>query len=70
MTVIGPVPSKDMQTPPPPLSKSHIYMKYAYSAEMNEKLCIRFLVFELWLIAFTIYGETPSVPPTKNKSYS
>ena len=39
------------------LRSGHIYMKDAHSAESNEKssiIFLRFLVFELWLIAFTI----------------
>ena len=44
-----------------------IYMMDAECAETNEKSNFRFLFFELWLIAFTIYGDTPGVPPTKKK---
>ena len=40
-----------------------MYMKDAYSAESNEKSISKFLVFELWLIVFTIYGDTPGVNP-------
>ena len=61
-----------MQTPPP-LRSGHIYMKDAHSAESNEKSYIRFfwfLVFELWLIEFTIYDDTLGVPPTKTKKLS
>ena len=36
-----------MCRPPPPLRNGHIYMKDAYSAESNEKLYFRFLVFEM-----------------------
>ena len=38
-----------------------IFMKDAHSAESNENAffrLIRFLFFELWLILFTIYGDT------------
>ena len=48
--IYGPVPSKDMQTPPPLLRSGHLCIKDAQSAETDEKLCIRFfrfLVFEL-----------------------
>ena len=41
---------------PPFLRSGPIYMKDAHSAELNEKSHFRF--FELWLIAFTIYGDT------------
>ena len=47
-------------------------MKDARSAESNEKSYFRFfrfLFFELWLIVFTIYGDTQSVPPTKKKLF-
>ena len=47
----------------------HIYMKDVHSAESNEKSYFRFLFFELWLIVFTIYGDT-SAPPTKKQSCS
>ena len=60
---------KDMQTGIYPILRiSHINMKDAHSAEANEKSYfsfVLFLFFELWLIVFTIYGDTPSVPPTK-----
>ena len=42
-------------------------MKDAECAETNEKSYIRFfqfLFFELRMILFKIYGDTPSVPPT------
>ena len=45
-------------------------MKDAHSAESNEKLFLRFLFFELWLIVFIICGDTSgfsSVPPIKKK---
>ena len=48
-------------------------MKDAHSAELNEKSIFRFLFFELWLIVFTIYGDTPgfsSVSPTEQKNLS
>ena len=75
---IAPVTSKDMHTPPPFLKSGHIYMKDAYhctylsckyahfwgSAESTEKSYFRFLFFELWLIVFVIYCDTPRVPPT------
>ena len=49
-------PTKDMQAPLlPPLRSGHIDMKDAECAEKNEKLIFRFLLFELWLIVFTIY---------------
>ena len=62
----GPVPSKDILNPSP-LSSGHIYMKDAHSSEFDEKSyfrSFRFLVFELWLIVFAIYDDTPGVPPT------
>ena len=59
----GPVPCKDPS--PPPLRSGHIHMKDAHSAESNEKSYFRFLFFQLWLIVFTINGDTPGVPPTK-----
>ena len=66
---IGFFPTKDMQNPPhTPLRSGHIYMKDAHSAESNEKSIFRFLFFELWLIVFTIHGDTPgfsSVSPTQ-----
>ena len=40
---IGPVPIKDMQTPP--LRNGHIYMKDAQCAETIEESTFRFLVF-------------------------
>ena len=60
-------PIKDVQIPPPPLKSGHIYMKDGLSAESNEKSYFIFLFFELWVIVFTIYGNTPGVPPTKKK---
>ena len=45
-SVLDPVPSKDMQTPP--LRSGHIFRKDALCAEMNEKSIFRFLFFELW----------------------
>ena len=56
--------------PPSSLRSGHIYMKDAHSVESIEKLYIRFFrfsFFKLWLIAFTIYDDTPGVPPTKIK---
>ena len=47
VSLLGPVPSKDMHTP---LKSGPFFMKDAHSAESNEKSCIRFfrfLVFEL-----------------------
>ena len=45
----------------------------AHSAQSNKKSCFkffRFLIFELWLIVFTNYGDTPGVPSTtKNKVF-
>ena len=38
---MGPVPSKDMQTPPP-ISFAPIFMKYVHSADSNEKLIFIF----------------------------
>ena len=66
-----PVPSKDMHSAylPPLFRRGHIYMKETHSAESNEKSCIRFLYFELWLIVFTIYGGTTSVSLTKKKVF-
>ena len=43
-------------------------MKNTHIAESNGKSYFRFsrfLFFKLWQIAFTIYGDTPGVPPTK-----
>ena len=40
---------------------------HAYIAKLNEKSYVKFLFFQLWLIAFKIYGDTPGVPPTKNE---
>ena len=45
-------------------------MKDAHSAESNEKSYFRFVFPVLWLIAFTIYGDTPCVPPTNENSCS
>ena len=48
-----------MQTPSS-IRSGHTYMKDAHSADLYEKSYIRFfrfLVFELWLMAFTIYGD-------------
>ena len=64
-------PTNDMQAPSP-LRSGNICMKDAHSAESNEKSIFRFLFFELWLIVFTIYGESPGcscVSPTKKKSF-
>ena len=69
MEFTGPVPSKDMQTPPPPLRSGHIYMEDAHSAASNEKSYFRFSFFELWLIVFKTYDDTPGVPPTKKELY-
>ena len=54
---------------PPTLRSSHIYMKDAHSAESYEKSHFRFSFFELWLILLTIYGYSPSEPPTKKKLF-
>ena len=48
-----------MEMPPLRLRIDFIYMKDAHSAGPNEKLIFQFLFFELWLIVFTIYGDTP-----------
>ena len=45
-------------------------MKDAHCAEPSEKSIFLFLFFELWLIVFTIYGDTPDMPPTKKKVHS
>ena len=53
------VPSKDMQTGPPPRIVP-ICMKDTHNAESNEKSIfrsMRFFSFELWLIVFTIYEK-------------
>ena len=49
-----------MQTPP--LGSSDIYMKDTHCVEPNEKSIFRFLFSELWLILFTIFGDTPEFP--------
>ena len=56
VTSFGPVPSIDMQTCHFLLSFAPISMKDAHSTESNKKSIFRFLFFELWLIAFPIYG--------------
>ena len=59
-----------MQTPL--LRNGQILMKDAHSAESNENCIFRFLFFKIWLIVFTIYGDTPgfsSVSPTKKKTF-
>ena len=62
---------KDMQTPTS--QRGHIYMKDAHCGETNEKSIfqvLRCLFFELWLILFAIFGDTPefqSMLPTKKK---
>ena len=43
--IMGPVPTRDMQTPPPRFDP--VFMKDAEYAETNEKLIFRFLFFEL-----------------------
>ena len=53
--ILGPIPGKDMQTPS--LSFASIFMENAYSAESNEKSMLRFLLFDLWLIVFTIFQK-------------
>ena len=59
----SPVPSKDMQTPslPSPFRIGPILMIDAHNAESNEKINVRFSSFDLWLIIYTIYDNTPSV---------
>ena len=37
-------------------------MKDAHYAKTNEKSISRFAFFELWLIAFTIFGDSPEFP--------
>ena len=57
---------------PSPLRSGHIYMKDSHSAESNEKSyfrLFRFLVFELCMIVFTIYGDPPGMPSTKKKFF-
>ena len=52
---IEPIPTTDMQTPPPPLRNGYICMKDAQCAETNEKLIfpfLRFLGFEIWSILY------------------
>ena len=64
--------SKDIQTPPPP-PPSPIFIKNAHIAESNEKSYFRFfrfIFFELWLITFTIYGDTPVTVFTKIPCYA
>ena len=59
-TYFGPVPSKDMQTRAHPLSYAPIFLKDGLIAELNEKSILRFflfLIFQLWLIVFTIYQK-------------
>ena len=64
----GSSPTNDMQILPHKIAP--ISMIDEHIAESNEKLIYRFflfLFFELWLIVFTIYGDTPefsSVSPT------
>ena len=54
-----------MENPlPPHLRSGHIYIE---DAQSNEKSYIRFLFFELWLIAFEIYGHTRCTPDQKEK---
>ena len=57
-----------MQTPP--LKSDENFMKDAESDEKSYFKFFRFIAFELWLIVFTIYGDTPSVRRTKKKSCS
>ena len=49
----NPAPIKDMQTS---LRSGYIYMEDAHCTETNENRIYQFLFFELWLIAFTIFG--------------
>ena len=51
----------------PFLSFAPLFMIDAHSAESNGKSIFLFLFFELWLIVYTIYGDTPSLAPTKKK---
>ena len=59
--LLGPVPSKDTQTPPSPaptLRNYPIFMKDAVGAETNEKSIFRFVLsifLELWSILFIIF---------------
>ena len=64
--MMGPVPSKDMQTPPH-TSFAPIFMKDTQSTESNDKSNFRFLFFELWLIVSTIYKQTKNLG--KNTPY-
>ena len=50
-------PSKDMQTSP--LRSGIIYMEDTHSVESNEKSIFPFLFYELCLIVFKMYGDTP-----------
>ena len=45
-------------------------LELVISKEKSNLRFFRFLFFEIWLITFTIYGDTPGVPPTKKKSCS
>ena len=49
----------NMQAPVPfYLRSGHIYMKDSYYVDPNGKSNFRFLFFELWLLVFTIFGDT------------
>ena len=66
---ISPVPRKDMQTPLSPYPEVAIFtwkMPTVLNRMKNHisKFYI-FLFFELWLFAFTLFGDTPGVPLTK-----
>ena len=62
-----------MQTPTT-LRSGHIFMKDANSVEWNEISVFLVFYFELRLIVFTIYGDTPrlflSVSPIRKKNCS
>ena len=58
--VYGLFPIKDMQTLPPSLRNSQIYMKDANCAETNEKSIFRFLFFELWWKFIQNWGDSGS----------
>ena len=45
-------------------------MTDAECAETNEKSIFRFLFFELWLIVFTIFGDTLEFPSVSRENVS
>ena len=54
--------------PPPLFRRGHIYMKYAYSTELNEKSYLRFFRFlflELWSILYSKFIEKWPILSTK-----